>query len=126
MNTEERTNVTAVAEVKETSGEAKKKKLSKGGIVAIVIGAIAALCVASLALIFIFRVDWNEAKAIALAEVGGGEVVSTSSSSEGLWREYDFVIQNGDVWYEVEVGGFGNITEIESGIGQKYISCRPD
>lgn len=125
MNTEERTNVTAVAEVN-GSGAAngpagKKRKLSTGGIIGIIAGAVAALIVIALVLIFTLRVDVDHARAIALDAVGGGEVVQGTYESEGLWNEYEFVIQSGDTWYSVDVGGFGHVTEIESGRhGQLY------
>lgn len=125
MNTEERTNVTAVTEVNE-SGAAKepgrkKRKLSTGGIIGIIAGAIVALGAIALVLIFTFRVDADHARAIALDAVGGGEVVQGTYESEGLWNEYEFVIQSGDTWYSVDVGGFGHVTGIESGRhGQLY------
>ena len=46
------------------------------------------------------------------------DIVSVEVSSEGLWNEYGFVIENGDRWYKIEIGGFGGISEIESGTGQ--------
>ena len=124
MNTEERTNVTAVAEIKEenTAAEPVKKKLSTGGIIGIIAGAVAAVAVIALALIFTFRVDGNHARAIALEAAGGGEVIQATYENEGLWNEYEFVIQSGDMWYNIEVGGFGQITGMESGRhGQLYV-----
>ena len=126
MNTEERTNVTAVTEIREenTAEEPgkKKKKLSTGGIIGIIAGAVAAVAVIALALIFTFRVDGNHARAIALDAAGGGEVIQATYESEGLWNEYEFVIQSGDMWYNIEVGGFGQITGMESGRhGQLYV-----
>ena len=125
MNTEERTNVTAVTEIREenTAGEpVKKKKLSTGGIIGIIAGAVAAVAVIALALIFTFRVDGNHARAIALDAAGGGEVIQATYENEGLWNEYEFVIQSGDMWYNIEVGGFGQITGMESGRhGQLYV-----
>ena len=69
----------------------------------------------ALALIFTFRVDGNHARAIALDAAGGGEVIQATYENEGLWNEYEFVIQSGDMWYNIEVGGFGQITGMESG-----------
>lgn len=126
MNTEERTNVTAVTEIREenTAEEPvkKKKKLSTGGIIGIIAGAVAAAAVIALILIFALRVDGNEARQIALEASGGGEVIQETRESEGLWNEYEFVIQNGDTWYSIEIGGFGRISEMESGRhGQLYV-----
>ena len=78
--------------------------------------------VIALILIFALRVDGNEARQIALEASGGGEVIQETRESEGLWNEYEFVIQNGDTWYSIEIGGFGRITEMESGRhGQLYV-----
>ena len=46
--------------------------------------------------------------------VGGGEIVSQEVSSEGLWNEYSYEIINGDTWYDIEISGFGSVTELES------------
>ena len=35
-------------------------------------------------------------------------------SSEGLWNEYSYEIINGDTWYDIEISGFGSVTELES------------
>lgn len=51
---------------------------------------------------------------IALDTVGGGEIVSQEVSSEGLWNEYSYEIINGDTWYDIEISGFGSVTELES------------
>lgn len=50
----------------------------------------------------------------------GGEIVSQEVSSEGLWNEYSYGIVNGDTWYDIEISGFGNVTEMESGTGQYF------
>ena len=50
----------------------------------------------------------------ALDTVGGGEIVSQEVSSEGLWNEYSYEIINGDTWYDIEISGFGSVTELES------------
>ncbi len=94
------------------------KKLSKKGIIGIVIGIIVVLAIIVIALIMTLRIDREEAENIALNEAGGGQIQSEEVSSEGLWNEYSFVIVNGDQWYEIEVGGFGGISEIQSGTGQ--------
>ena len=96
------------------------KNLSVKKLTGIVIGAAAALAVAALAAVFTLRVDSAEARQIALDAAGGGEVVSQETSSEGLWNEYSYQIVNGDTWYDIEISGFGNITELESGTGQYF------
>ena len=58
-----------------------------------------------------------EARQIALDTAGGGEVIGQEISSEGLWNEYSYVIVNGSTWYDIEVSGFGRVTELESGTG---------
>ena len=96
------------------------KNLSLKKLVGIVIGAVAALAVIALVAVFALRVDSAEARQIALDAAGGGEVVSQEVSSEGLWNEYSCGIVNGDTWYDIEVSGFGNVTEMESGTGQYF------
>lgn len=96
------------------------KNLSLKKLVGIVIGAVAALAVIALVAVFALRVDSAEARQIALDAAGGGEVVSQEVSSEGLWNEYSYGIVNGDTWYDIEVSGFGNVTEMESGTGQYF------
>ena len=96
------------------------KNLSVKKLTGIVIGAAAALAVAALAAVFTRRVDSAEARRIALDAAGGGEIVSQEVSREGLWNEYSYGIVNGDTWYDIEVGGFGHVTELESGTGQYF------
>ena len=96
------------------------KNLSVKKLVGIGVGAAAALAVVALAAVFALRVDSAEARQIALDAAGGGEVVSQETSSEGLWNEYSYQIVNGDTWYDIEISGFGNITELESGTGQYF------
>ena len=94
------------------------KHLSVKKLVGIAVGAVAALAVIALAASLALRVDGTEARQIALDTAGGGEVISQEVSSEGLWNEYSYKIVNGDTWYDIEVSGFGNVTEMESGTGQ--------
>lgn len=94
------------------------KHLSVKKLVGIAVGAVAALAVIALAASLALRVDGTEARQIALDAAGGGEVVSQEVSREGLWNEYSYKIVNGDTWYDIEVSGFGNVTEMESGTGQ--------
>ena len=85
------------------------KNMSVKKIVAMIVGAAAVLAVA-----VALRVDSAEAQQIALDTVGGGEIVSQEVSSEGLWNEYSYEIINGDTWYDIEISGFGSVTELES------------
>lgn len=94
------------------------KHLSVKKLVGIIVGAVVVLAVIALAAIFALRVDSAEARQIALDAAGGGEVVSQEVSREGLWNEYSYGIVNRDTWYDIEVSGFGNVTEMESGTGQ--------
>ena len=96
------------------------KNVSVKKLVGIVIAVAAALIVVAVVAIFALRVDSAEARQIALDAAGGGEVVSQEVSSEGLWNEYSYGIVNGDTWYDIEVSGFGNVTEMESGTGQYF------
>ena len=96
------------------------KHLSVKKLVGIIVGAVVVLAVIALAAIFALRVDSAEAQQIALNAAGGGEIVSQEVSSEGLWNEYSYGIVNGDTWYDIEVSGFGNVTEMESGTGQYF------
>ena len=93
------------------------KNLSVKKIAAIVIGAAAALAAVALDAVFALRIDAAEARQIALDTAGGGEVIGQEISSEGLWNEYSYVIVNGSTWYDIEVSGFGRVTELESGTG---------
>ncbi len=96
------------------------KNMSVKKMAAMIVGAAAVLAVIALAAVFALRVDSAEARQIALDAAGGGEVVSQEVSSEGLWNEYSYEIVNGDTWYDIEVSGFGNVTEVESGTGQYF------
>ena len=90
------------------------KNMSVKKIVAMIVGAAAVLAVAAVAAVLALRVDSAEAQQIALDTVGGGEIVSQEVSSEGLWNEYSYEIINGDTWYDIEISGFGSVTELES------------
>ena len=87
------------------------KNMSVKKIVAMIVGAAAVLAVAAVAAVLALRVDSAEAQQIALDTVGGGEIVSQEVSSEGLWNEYSYEIINGDTWYDIEISGFGSVTE---------------
>ncbi len=96
------------------------KKLGTKGIVGIIVGAVVILAIAVIVAIMVLRVDGTEAQQIAIQQAGGGEIISQEVSSEGLWNEYQYLVVNGDNWYEIEIGGFGNIEGIESGTGNSY------
>ena len=94
------------------------KNMSVKKMAAMIVGAAAVLAVVAVAAVLALRVDSAEAQQIALDAAGGGEIVSQEVSSEGLWNEYSYGIVNGDTWYDIEISGFGNVTEVESGTGQ--------
>ena len=94
------------------------KNLSVKKLIGIVVGVVVALAIVTLAAVMMLRIDTAEAKQIAMDTAGGEEVISQEISSEGLWNEYSFVIVNGDSWYDIEISGFGTVTELESGTGQ--------
>ena len=70
--------------------------------------------------IFIFRIDETKAEQIALETAGGGEIVKREVNSDGLIKEFTYVVKNGDTWYEIEIGGFGQVEEMESGTGDSW------
>lgn len=95
------------------------KSISKkmaGGIIAVIAAVIVIAVIAVLAL----RVDAAEAEQIALNQAGGGEIVESEVSREGLLNEYSYTVVNGDRWYQIEITGFGNIEEMESGQGDSW------
>lgn len=94
------------------------KKLSVKAIVSIVIGIVLVAVAAAVILVMVLRIDQSRAREIALDQTGGGEIIQEEVSSEGLLSEFSYVITNGDNWYEIEIGGFGNVEEMKSGIGQ--------
>lgn len=94
------------------------KNMSVKKIVGIAVAAVIALAVIAVAAVIMLRVDAAQAQQIAMDTAGGGEIVSQEISSEGLWNEYSYVIVNGDTWYDIEISGFGHVTEMETGTGQ--------
>ncbi len=96
------------------------KKLGKKGIIGIIVGAVVLIVIIALILILMLRINGVEAQNIALQQTGGGEIVEQEVDSKGLWSEYQYTIVNGDSWYEVEIGGFGVVESIESGIGDGW------
>ena len=90
------------------------KNMSVKKIVGIAVAAVIALAVIAVAAVMMLRVDAAQAQQIAMDTAGGGEIVSQEVSSEGLWNEYSYEIINGDTWYDIEISGFGSVTELES------------
>ena len=86
----------------------------------IALGCAAALLIAAGALagIRLLQVDPAQAREIALSTAGGGEIVAQEMSREGLFSEYSYTIVNGSQWYEIELNGFGTVTELEQGSGR--------
>lgn len=66
------------------------------------------------------RIDSQEAQNIALEQAGGGKIVAQEIDKGLLLNEYSYTVQNGDNWYKVDINGFGNVEEIESGIGDGW------
>ena len=91
-------------------------KKTAGGIIAVIAAVIVIAVIAVLAL----RVDAAEAEQIALNQAGGGEIVESEVSRERLLNEYSYTVVNGDRWYQIEITGFGNIEEMESGQGDSW------
>ena len=86
--------------------------LSIGGIV-ILIGIIVSVVLTQ-------RIDSQEAQNIALEQAGGGKIVAQEIEKGFLLNEYSYTVQNGENWYQVDINGFGNVGEIESGIGDGW------
>lgn len=86
-------------------------------IIGSIAGAAAGILLLGLAGIFLFRVDAAKAREIALSQTGGGEIISQETENDGLLNEYQYKIINGDRYYEVEIGGFGNVKGMEQGTG---------
>ena len=84
------------------------------------IGGIVLFIIIFVAFVLTQRIDSQEAQNIALEHSGGGEIVASEISKDILWNEYSYTIQNGDQWYEIEITGFGNVEEIESGMGDSW------
>lgn len=96
------------------------KNMSVKKIIGIIVGVVVALAVVGVAAVMLLRIDAAEAQQIALETAGGGEVRSQEISNEGLWNEYSFEIVNGDSWYDIEINGFGTVTEMETGTGPYF------
>ena len=95
-------------------------KQSTGKWIGLSIGGIVFLIILFGSIVLMLRIDSQEAQNIALEQVGGGEIVASEISKELLWSEYSYTIKNGDTWYEIEITGFGNVENIESGTGESW------
>lgn len=84
------------------------------------IGGIVLFIIIFVAVVLTQRIDSQEAQNIALEHSGGGEIVAREISKDILWNEYSYTIQNGDQWYEIEINGFGNVEETQSGMGDSW------
>lgn len=86
--------------------------------VPLIVGALLGVIAVGFVVSQLLQVDRIRAQEIALSAVGGGEIVGQSMDREGLWNEYSFHIVSNGTWYEVELDGFGTITELESSWGR--------
>jgi len=84
------------------------------------IGLSIGVIVIFVAVVLTQRIDSQEAQNIALEQVGGGKIVAQEIDKGLLLNEYSYTVQNGDNWYQVDINGFGNVEEIESGIGDGW------
>ena len=100
--------MTKELQLRGTQFDGKKKRILLIGVAAVL--GVAILAAAASVLL---QVDAERAREIARSAVGGGEIVGQSIDQEGLWREYSFQISNNGTWYEVELDGFGRITELD-------------
>lgn len=95
-----------------------EKLLAKKRVILTAAAAVAAVVVIGLAAVLFLRVDSGQAQNIALERAGGGEIVREEVDREGLLNEYSYTVVNGDSWYEIELNGFGRVTEMESRMGE--------
>ncbi len=93
------------------------KHITKKKAVGLGLGSIVIALIIGFIAVMMLKVDSQEARNIAMEQAGGGEIVAEEISNEGLWNEYSYVIINGDRWYDIEIGGFGGVNEVESGTG---------
>ena len=84
------------------------------------IGLFIGVIVILVAVVMTQRIDSQEAQNIALEQAGGGEIVAQEIDKGFLLNEYSYTVQNGDNWYQVDINGFGNVEEIESGTGDGW------
>ena len=84
------------------------------------IGLFIGVIVILVAVVMTQRIDSQEAQNIALEQAGGGEIVAQEIDKGFLLDEYSYTVQNGDNWYQVDINGFGNVEEVESGTGDGW------
>ena len=84
------------------------------------IGLFIAVIVIFVAVVMTQRIDSQEAQNIALEQAGGGKIVAQEIDKGLLLNEYSYTVQNGDNWYQVDINGFGNVEEVESGTGDGW------
>mgnify|MGYP003420051790 FL=1 len=84
------------------------------------IGLFIAVIVIFVAVVMTQRIDSQEAQNIALEQAGGGKIVAQEIDKGLLLNEYSYTVQNGENWYQVDINGFGNVEEIESGTGDGW------
>ena len=84
------------------------------------IGLFIGVIVILVAVVLIQRVDSQEAQNIALEQAGGGKIVAQEIDKGLLLNEYSYTVQNGENWYQVDINGFGNVEEVESGTGDSW------
>ena len=84
------------------------------------IGLFIAVIVIFVAVVLTQRIDSQEAQNIALEQAGGGKIVAQEIDKGLLLSEYSYTVQNGENWYQVDINGFGNVEEVESGTGDSW------
>lgn len=84
------------------------------------IGLFIAVIVIFVAVVMTQRIDSQEAQNIALEQAGGGKIVAQEIEKGLLLNEYSYTVQNGENWYQVDINGFGNVEEVESGTGDGW------
>ena len=99
------------------------KNMSVKKIVAMIVGAAAVLAVAAVAAVLALTM-WRAGTLEQILHTGQQlntwlpqttqQTEPEEVSSEGLWNEYSYEIINGDTWYDIEISGFGSVTELET------------
>lgn len=84
------------------------------------IGLFIGVIVIFVAVVLTQRIDSQEAQNIALEQAGGGKIVAQEIDKGFLLNEYSYTVQNGENWYQVDINGFGNVEEVESGTGDSW------
>ena len=84
------------------------------------IGLFIAVIIIFVTVVLTQRIDSQEAQNIALEQAGGGKIVAQEIDKGLLLNEYSYTVQNGENWYQVDINGFGNVEEVESGTGDSW------